>query len=35
VSFGTGWIGIDTQNGVQADNILSGHFERDRQLQVL
>ncbi len=25
-----GWI-LTTQNGVQADNILSGHFERDRQ----
>ncbi len=23
---------LTTQNGVQADNILSGHFERDRQL---
>jgi len=23
---------LSTQNGVQADNILSGHFERDRQL---
>src|SRR6266478_2681418 len=23
---------LTTQNGVQADNILSGHFERDRQM---
>ena len=23
---------MTTQNGVQADNILSGHFDRDRQL---
>jgi 2-dehydropantoate 2-reductase len=27
-----GGLMLTTQNGVQADNILSGHFERDRQL---
>ena len=27
-----GGLILTTQNGVQADNILSGHFERDRQL---